>query len=143
MKNNLVIYCDGGSRGNPGPAASAFVVTKNKKVIDKGSKYFTNETNNVSEYASVLLAMEWLVKNSKTYHLKTITFNLDSQLIQRQLTGVYKVKNQNLKKYYLKIKDLEKSMDAKIIFDWSTRDKNKLADELVNETLDLNLQRES
>lgn len=145
MKNNLKIYCDGGSRGNPGPAASAFVVTKDNKVIGDGAEYLGSDTNNVAEYNSVLLGMKWLktqkiLKISKNEKVK---FNLDSQLIQRQLTGVYKVKNQNLKKYFLQIKTLQDFFDFETIFEWSYRDKNKLADELVNETLDDHLQRET
>ena len=67
----MIIYCDGGSRGNPGPAASAFVVTQDKqslspsgdeKVIYKEGKYLGIETNNVAEYTAVLLATEWLAK---------------------------------------------------------------------------------
>lgn len=143
MDKNLKIYCDGGSRGNPGPAASAFVVTLDGKTLDQGSQYLGTDTNNVAEYNSVLLAMKWLKKYSKTEKISEVLFNLDSQLIQRQLTGVYKMKNENLKKYFLKIRDLQKNLDFKIIFAWSYRDKNKLADELVNTTLDTYLQRES
>ena len=56
----MIIYCDGGSRGNPGPAASAFVVTEDGKTIFKDSKFLGVETNNVAEYTAVLLAIEWL-----------------------------------------------------------------------------------
>ncbi|MBL7036815.1 ribonuclease HI family protein [Candidatus Microgenomates bacterium] len=143
MAQNLKIYCDGGSRGNPGPAASAFVVTEKGKVIGEGSNYLGTNTNNVAEYNSVLLAMIWLEKFSRKNKLSRVLFNLDSQLIQRQLTGVYKVKNQILKEYFTKIISLQNSFDFKVIFEWSYRDKNKLADELVNVTLDKSLQRET
>lgn len=142
MEKQIIIYCDGGSRGNPGPAASAFVATKNKKIIAKGSKFFKKETNNFAEYTAVLLAIKWLTKYQVLSTKYRVVINLDSQLVERQLNGFYKIKNENLKNIYLKIKNLEKLLDFKITFVWSTRDKNKLADELVNITLDKHLQRE-
>src|SRR3990167_9210993 len=105
QKNNLVIYCDGGSRGNPGPAASAFVATSDNIVIYKESKFLGNETNNVAEYMAVFLAVSWLSKLSpNTYYLLPIIINLDSQLVERQLNKKYKIKNQNLKIIYDKIR---------------------------------------
>lgn len=131
----MIIYCDGGSRGNPGPAASAFVVTVGINVIDKGSRYLGIETNNVAEYRAVLLAVDWLIKNDKK-NPSTILFNLDSQLVERQLNGLYKVKNENLKKIYNEIKTKISILNCEIKFQWGYRDANKLADTLVNEELD-------
>jgi len=139
VKDNLIIYCDGGSRGNPGPAASAFVVTKAKKVIFKGSKYLGVETNNVAEYWSVKLAVEWIIKNLiKSGRNDLITINLDSQLVERQLNGVYKIKNENLKIISGQIKSLIYENNLTLKFIWNSRDKNHLADLLVNEELDKN-----
>lgn len=128
----MIIYCDGGSRGNPGPAASAFVVTEDGKTIFKESKFLGVETNNVAEYTAVLMAVEWLAKQS------AVTINLDSQLIERQLNGYYKIKNKNLKKIFDQIKLKIKDNRLKINFVWNYRTKNTLADDLVNEELDLN-----
>lgn len=143
QKNNLTIYCDGGSRGNPGSAASAFVATIDDKVIYKESKYLGIETNNVAEYRAVLLAITWLTSKYKGLSTKYIVINLDSQLVERQLNGYYKVKNQKLKvladEIKLKIVNFKSvTGDAlKIRFVWGYRSKNTLADDLVNETLDL------
>jgi len=127
----MIIYCDGGSRGNPGPAASAFVVTEEKKVIYKESKYLGVETNNVAEYTAVLLAIEWLSdKKAKG----EIIINLDSQLVERQLNGFWKIKSPKLKL----LADEIKSKAVKVKFVWNYRTKNILADDLVNEELDLN-----
>lgn len=128
----MIIYCDGGSRGNPGPAASAFVVVDDGKVKYKKSKYLGVETNNVAEYTAVLMAVEWLAKQPAA------TINLDSQLIERQLNGYYKIKNENLKKIFDQIKLKIKDNRLRINFVWNYRTKNTLADDLVNEELDLN-----
>lgn len=135
-KENLIIYCDGGSRGNPGPAASAFVVTVDGKVIYKESKYLSIETNNVAEYTAVLLAIKWLVSKyqvpSTSYQ---VIVNLDSQLVERQLNNKYKIKNKKLKIIYDKIKLIMQNFKFKIKFVWNYRDKNYLADSLVNKEL--------
>ena len=149
QKSNLTIYCDGGSRGNPGPAASAFVALDDNKVIHKESKYLGIETNNVAEYAAVLFAVNWLIEQYPISNIQyPIIINLDSQLVERQLNGFYKIKNEKLKKLADEIKlKIDNEVDRvnwksvtgkplKIIFKWEYRDKNKLADSLVNDELD-------
>jgi len=131
----MIIYCDGGSRGNPGPAASAFVVTEGKKVIYKDSKFLGVETNNVAEYTAVLMAIKWLTVHSPQF---TVTINLDSQLVERQLNGKYRIRNMKLKDLHDKIKMKIKDSNIKVNFAWGFREKNTLADNLVNEELDLN-----
>jgi ribonuclease HI len=136
MDRILKIYCDGGARGNPGPAAAAFVVIENGKVVFSQSKYLGKTTNNVAEYEAVVLALGWLVKQRI---LKSkIQFILDSELITKQMKGVYKVKSQNLKPIFIKAKRLESRLPVKIIYKWATRENNKLADFLVNKELDKN-----
>lgn len=130
----MIIYCDGGSRGNPGPAASAFVVTSDEKVIFKEGKYLGIETNNVAEYTAVILALDWIINNNVS---EEIIFNLDSQLIERQINGFYKVKNERLKELHDKAIKLTKSINTKISFKWNYRTDNEIADNLVNETLDM------
>lgn len=128
------IFCDGGSRGNPGKAASAFVVTKNEKVIFKDSKFLGIETNNVAEYNAVLMAVTWLTHQAG--HQLPVIINLDSQLVERQLNGKYKIKNPKLKKLSDEIKSLILSSKLSIKFQWNFREKNVLADNLVNRELD-------
>ncbi len=138
-KRELIIYCDGGSRGNPGPAASAFVVTEKEKVIDKGSKFLGRETNNVAEYSAVKLAIEWISQNlDKLVFHDLIIVNLDSQLVERQLNNVYKIKNEKLKIIYNEIKSLITNTKLNVRFVWNYREKNQLADSLVNLELDEN-----
>lgn len=137
-KQNIIIYCDGGSRGNPGPAASAFVVTNNDKLFFKGSKFLGIETNNVAEYTAVSIAVDWLI-NEKIN--SEIIFNLDSQLVERQLNGFYKIKNEKLKVLADQIKNKIKTSNLNIKFRWGYRSDNTLADDLVNEELDNNTSR--
>lgn len=135
----LIVYCDGGSRGNPGKSASAFVVKKNGKVIKSESFFLGIATNNVAEYRAVILALAWILKTpSIKYQVSSITFFLDSELVVRQLTGVYKVKNKKLQELFVKIKHLEKQINSKIYFTSVKREKNVLADALVNQELDRN-----
>ncbi len=135
-KRNIKIYCDGGARGNPGPAAYSFIVVENEKVVYKKSRFLGRRTNNFAEYSGVLAALEWLIK--KSAGLDNVPIFLDSQLAVKQLNGEYKVKSSNLKPLITKIKLLENNMDTKINFYFLPRDKNKLADFLVNKTLDKN-----
>lgn len=134
----LIIYCDGGSRGNPGPAASAFVVTQDGSAIHKGSKFLGNETNNVAEYTAVSIAIDWLINKKVS---DQIVFNLDSQLVERQLNGFYKIKNDKLKILASEIKNKINSSKLNIKFQWGYRTNNTLADDLVNEELDRNSSR--
>lgn len=135
----IIVYCDGGSRGNPGKSASAFVVNIKGKTVKDGSVFLGIATNNVAEYNAVILALEWLVENPDIRHqMSDIRFVLDSQLVVRQLTGVYKVKNKKLKELFIKIKNLEKQLDKKIYFTSVSREKNILADSLVNQELNKN-----
>lgn len=134
----MIIHSDGGARGNPGPGACAFIVEQNKRVVAKGSKYLGEVTNNFAEYSGVLLALNWLLKKSPftNYH-SPIIFLMDSELVVRQLTGLYKVKDENLKKLFVEVKNITAKISSDIIFKNIPREENKLADFLVNKTLDL------
>lgn len=129
----MIIYCDGGSRGNPGNSASAIVVTADEKVVYKESKFLGTNTNNVAEYNAVLLAVNYLINNKINTE---VVVNLDSQLVERQLNGFYKVKDLKLKELFDNIKNNVSKNNLKIKFVWGYRSKNKLADELVNVELD-------
>lgn len=135
---DLKIYCDGGARGNPGPAASAFVVIKGGKVIAKGSKFLGKATNNVAEYQSAILALKWLKDNQFSLSNKKTLMVLDSELVASQLSNNFKIKSESLRSLYLTAKNLEKKISTEISYSWSPRTKNKLADFLVNKELDKN-----
>lgn len=140
MENKINIYCDGGSRGNPGKSASAFVVEDGNKLIYSESKYLGIATNNFAEYSAVLSALYW-IKANKQEPKGEIIIILDSELVVKQINGVYKVKDKKLKEIYLRIKNILEKFPPlpgkqKIIFKSVSREKNKAADFLVNRKLD-------
>ena len=137
MTDTIEIYGDGGSRGNPGPAASAFVVLENGKKVYEESKYLGETTNNVAEYNCVIIALEWLSKNSKTF--EKVFFRLDSELVTKQILGVYKIRSPHLIPLNKKVKGLVGQIKCEIVFISVPREKNETADALVNEELDKNV----
>ena len=135
MNNSLSIFCDVGARGNPGPAASAFVVRDSTgKTLHKQGFYLGTATNNQAEYQAVIESLKWLLNNCKTDQL--VNYYLDSLLVVNQLKGLYKIKDTILKLKYLEIKNLIESGKSNIAnFIYIPREQNSPADELVNLTL--------
>lgn len=139
MKDQLIIFTDGGSRGNPGQAACAFVVYKNNLIIYKIAKTIGVTTNNVAEYFGVIEALNWLatykpiVDNNE---VDSVVFKLDSLLVVNQLMGKFKIKNKDLINLVFKIKALEQKIPAKIIYLHVSRSANITADNLLNLALD-------
>lgn len=135
MKEYL-IFTDGGARGNPGPAAAAFLVylLEGEKVFSE-SFFLGNTTNNVAEYQAVVRALKWLVKNCNKEGA-SYSFYLDSQLVVNQLSGLYRVKDSKLQKLIMTAKEEEKKLRGKVIFCYLPREFNRMADRLVNRRLD-------
>ena len=130
----LIIYTDGASRGNPGPAAYGFTIAdgEGKLVYEKG-QYIGQTTNNVAEYSAVLAAFEWIKKNIK----RSVQVELfaDSKLVAEQLSGRYKVKAIHLKPMIEKIQIMAIELGG-VIFTHVPREKNQVADRLANQALD-------
>jgi|OpeIllAssembly_1097287.scaffolds.fasta_scaffold403803_2 ribonuclease HI len=135
----LEIFTDGGSRGNPGPGASAFIVFKDKNEVFRQAFFFNKTTNNIAEYFAVLMAVLWLSKNIDIVGINAVVFKIDSELIVNQLKGIYKIKNEKLKNIYNKINNLTNSTGINISYTHIPRNLNKIADSLVNEKMDENL----
>ncbi len=132
ISDKITIYSDGGSRGNPGPSASAYVIVNSKEeVIESGGVYLGITTNNQAEYQAVSQAL----KKAKELGIKKIDFRLDSNLVVNQLNGLYKIKNRDLWPIYQDIKDML-SYFEKISFTHIPRELNHQADGLVNKILD-------
>ena len=130
---------DGGSRNNPGPAAIGVYATSENKEVFSISEYLGIATNNEAEYQGVIFALNYLKDNN--VHASSVTFVLDSELIVKQITGVYKVKQEHLQTLKTKVLVLiseltEKEQIKKISFVNVLREKNKEADRLVNQALD-------
>lgn len=130
--NHAIIYSDGGSRGNPGPSASGYVILdKNEQLIEEGGAYLGITTNNQAEYHAVRLALE-----AATKHLiRNIQFRIDSLLVVNQMMGVYKIKNRDLWPVHERIKELMRQFDH-VSFTHVRREFNKEADAMVNKVLD-------
>lgn len=129
----LIIYTDGGARGNPGPAAAGVVFFNNKQEkVAEFSKFLGYATNNQAEYKSLILALE------KAIELKPqqVEVFLDSELVVNQLSGHYRVKNKDLKPLHQQVLKLVRKFD-KASFHHILRQGNKLADKLVNQILDM------
>ncbi len=134
-KNNmkLKIYTDGGARGNPGPAGIGAVAYDTKgKVIFEISQYLGETTNNQAEYRALLKAVE----KAKNIGAKEVDFYLDSELVVKQLNREYKVRNKDLQPLFVQVYNLSLSF-KKISFTHIPREKNKEADKLANQAMDL------
>ncbi len=132
----LSIFTDGGSRGNPGPAAIGFVIKDNQgKVLRRQGKFIGRATNNVAEYTAVIGALKALEKLRLNEKVK-INFYLDSLLVVNQLNGCYKIKNATLKNLFLDVRRLEAETKSEIIYRHIPRERNVAADTLVNQSLD-------
>lgn len=130
--SKLIIYTDGGSRGNPGPAGlGAIIYDENKKVVAEISEFLGTTTNNQAEYRAILAAIKKVVALGAT----EAEFYLDSELAVKQLNREYKVKNKDLAPLFLAVYNLTLSF-KKISFTHIPREMNKEADRLANEAMD-------
>lgn len=131
----LSIFTDGGSRGNPGEAAVGFLIKDEaeKLLVQKGGRIGV-ATNNAAEYQAVVKALEWLAENN--FLKKDINFFSDSMLMVNQLSGLWKIKDEQIKKTILIIRRLEAQINRPIKYYYIPREKNYLADKLVNLSLD-------
>lgn len=130
---NVTLHIDGGSRGNPGPAAAGIVITDpdTKQPLHEAAYFLGTATNNVAEYTGLLRGLEAALRLGA----KNIEIRSDSELMVRQIHGQYKVKSADLKPLYQDAVALLGRFEG-----WGLihvrREKNKRADELVNKALD-------
>ena len=134
----IIIYTDGGSRGNPGPSAIGIVFCNEKgEIIKKYSEVLGESTNNEAEYQAVIFALKKfkalfgnkLAKNSE------IEVRADSELLIKQMQGLYKILEPKIQELFLVVWNLKLDF-KKVKFKIIPREKNKEADRLVNEALD-------
>ncbi len=126
------LYTDGGSRGNPGPAASAFVLeAEDGTVLDARGDTIGVATNNVAEYRALLAGLERAVEVGVD-ELEVVS---DSELLVKQMRGEYKVKNRALQELSLEAARLARAI-GKVTYRAVRREHNEHADRLVNEALD-------
>lgn len=126
-----IIYSDGGSRGNPGPSASGFVIMNQyEHVLHEGGMYLGITTNNQAEYHGVRLGLERALEMG----VKTVDFRIDSMLVVNQLKGIYTIKNRELWPIHERIQELVTHFE-KVTFTHVKREFNQLADGMVNKIL--------
>ena len=135
-RSELVIYCDGGARGNPGPAAIGAVVldpsTDPPTRLATVSERIGVATNNVAEYRALVAALE----AAREFPARRVRVRADSQLIVRQLEGRYRVKQAHLRPYYDRARELLSQYED-VELTHVPREQNTEADALVNAALDL------
>ena len=135
----IIIYTDGGSRGNPGPAAIGAVFCNEKgQAIKKYSEYLgENFTNNQAEYQAVISALKKFkaLFGKKLAQSSEIELRSDSEFLIKQLQGKYKILDPEIQSLFLQVWNLKFDF-KKVKFKLISREKNKEADQLVNEALE-------
>lgn len=132
IPKHVILYADGGSRGNPGPSAAGYVIEDEQgQVLTSWNKYLGITTNNQAEYHGLIAALEWC----KEKQVQDVEVRLDSLLVVNQMKGIFKVKNRDLWTLYETAKTL-KSAFKQIRFTHVPRALNARADLEVNKALD-------
>ena len=130
----IKVFTDGGSRNNPGPAGIGIVIQDlTGTVLETKNEYIGEKTNNEAEYLALIQGLKLALKYGK----KALVF-LDSELVVRQLNGQYKVKNAGLKPLFDEVQVLKMGF-TNLSFKHIIREKNRLADKLVNEAINREL----
>lgn len=134
----IVCHTDGGARGNPGIAGIGVVAqTESGEVLFEGSQFLGNATNNYAEYAAVVLLLGELKKRlGKQTRMHQIDVYLDSELVQKQLSHEYQIKEPSLVPQFIEIHNLRVSAFPHLRFIAIPREQNKRADQLANEAMD-------
>jgi ribonuclease HI len=128
----ILIYTDGAARGNPGPAgAGAILRDSDGSVLAEVAEPLGHATNNVAEWTAVLLALEEARRLGATH----VDLRMDSQLVARQISGVYRVKHHDLKPIHAAVMDLLRMLDGYTV-GHVPRELNKDADRLSNVAID-------
>lgn len=132
----FIVYTDGASRGNPGPASYGFTVSDDSRnLLHQQGRYIGETTNNVAEYTGVLKALEYIKKKFTKDTPHEISLYADSKLVAEQLSGRYKIKHPGLKILFDQIKFLEFEL-GRVFYTHVYRSKNVIADNLANQALD-------
>ena len=128
----LIVYTDGGSRGNPGPAGcGAVVLNEQGEELAAISKYVGRQTNNYAEYTAAILGLQ----KALSFKPESVEMRGDSELLVKQLNGVYRVKNANIKPLFAQLTDLIPK-DVEVKFVHVRREYNQRADSLANQAMD-------
>lgn len=130
MRKEFVIFTDGACSGNPGEAAIGVVIRHDDKVVTEISQTIGEATNNIAEYTALIYALQEALQLKAT-HLKIFT---DSELLYKQVTGQYKIKQDHIKTLFDQVKHLWKGFEH-VEISHVLREKNKEADKLATDAL--------
>jgi ribonuclease HI len=136
MKHTIKIHTDGGARGNPGPAGIGIVIDGLSIGKQKFGQYIGETTNNEAEYRALIIALEKFIPLSVGEEIERIECYADSELMVKQLNGEYKVKDTNIRGFFMEILALKSQIEVPITFNHIPRARNSEADEMVNVALD-------
>ena len=136
MSSGFVIEADGGSRGNPGPAAYGAVVLRDGEVVRELAEAIGVATNNVAEYRGLLAGLRWIAANTDgdAESRPRVEARLDSKLVVEQMAGRWRIKHPDMRELALAVRNAYPA--ARVRYTWVPREANKRADALVNESLD-------
>ena len=126
------LYVDGAARNNPGPAGAGLYLLKNGEPVEQRGLFLEKKTNNQAEYLALLYGVYYA-----HHHMApddTLTIKSDSELLVRQLTGIYAIKNRELATIYVAVKTMLDSLKYTIVH--VPREENKIADKLANVGID-------
>jgi ribonuclease HI len=126
----LEIFIDGASKGNPGPSGIGVVISKDGRVIKNISSFIGNTTNNVAEYTALIYALQ----EALILKAEKLKINTDSQLLQRQIKGLYKIKNANILGLYNQARRLLAAF-AEVELNNISRENNRGADRLATQAI--------
>ncbi|GFP24954.1 ribonuclease HI family protein [Candidatus Hakubella thermalkaliphila] len=136
MAKRVVIYLDGGARGNPGPAGTGYLIFDEEgRLLAKEGRYIGFTTNNVAEYTALVQALD----RARGFEAQEIAIRSDSELVVRQLNRSYKVRDKKLKPLHERVRILLYPY-RKVEIEHIPRGENREADELVNQAIDEALQ---
>ncbi|HET9028837.1 MAG TPA: ribonuclease HI family protein [Candidatus Aquilonibacter sp.] len=132
LPSEATLFADGGSRGNPGPAASgAVIVDPGGQVLDEVGRYLGRATNNVAEWTALIIGLE----RAKERGIRRLAIRMDSELVVKQMRGEYRVKHVDLQPLHARAKALLRGFEH-VDLQHVRRKENALADRLVNDVLD-------
>ncbi len=119
--NNLIVYTDGASRGNPGPGWAMYVIGALEKRVK-----LDYCTNNEAEYQAVVSALQELIANPSLHqNFASVIFKIDSNLVVQQLNGRFKIKNAKLREYVTKVNFLLQELGKPVVFQYIPREQNR------------------
>lgn len=134
----IKIFTDGGSRGNPGLSGiGVYISDDSSETLAEIGKRIGTGTNNRAEYLAIIEGLDWVIQNRSSFpNLSEIDFFMDSNLAVSQLNGLYKIKNADIRSLILEVRKNEAEIGVPIKYAHVRREKNRIADRLVNLALD-------